>query len=65
MTSGYRRLSILVGLTALAMLAGCREHEQGRPLLYSKGTYQGKPDTDLSADTLEELRLRAQHQSYN
>lgn len=55
---------MVMGLVALAMLAGCREDEQDRPLSYSKGTYQGKPDTALPDETLGALRQRAQIQSY-
>ena len=65
MNPGYRRLAAVVGLVALAALAGCRESEQGRPLTYDKGVYQGKPDDGLTAGTLDALRQRAQHQSYN
>lgn len=65
MNPGHRRLAAIVGLVALATLAGCREEEQGRPLSYSKGVYQGQPDNGLSDDTLGALRQRAQRQSYN
>ncbi|GHD45782.1 hypothetical protein GCM10017083_14240 [Thalassobaculum fulvum] len=56
---------VVVGLLAVAALAGCREQEQGRPLTYEKGVYQGQPDDALADDTLETLRQRAQRQSYN
>lgn len=65
MNPGNARLAVVVGLVALAALAGCREQEQGRPLTYSKGTYQGQPDDGLRDDTLEALRQRAQRQSFN
>ncbi len=65
MNSGHRRLVVVVGLLAVAALAGCREQEQGRPLMYEKGVYQGQQDDALTDDTLETLRLRAQRQSYN
>jgi hypothetical protein len=58
------KIAMVMGLVALAMLAGCREDEQDRPLSYSKGTYQGKPDTALPDETLGALRQRAQIQSY-
>lgn len=65
MNSGHRRLVVVVGLLAVAALAGCREQEQDRPLTYEKGVYQGQPDDALADDTLETLRQRAQRQSYN
>lgn len=61
----YGRLAVVLGVVALAALAGCREHEQGRPLSYSKGEYGGKPDSGLNEQTLDALRQRAHHQSYN
>lgn len=56
---------MVAGLAALVALAGCREDEQERPLSYSKGTYQGAPDTGLPDATLEALRQRAAGQSFN
>ena len=65
MNPGYRRLVAVVGLVALAALAGCREDEQDRPLTYEKGVYKGKADDSLPDGTLDALRQRAQQQSYN
>lgn len=64
MKAKHGTLAIAAGLLALAALAGCRDQEQGRPLSYEKGTYQGKPDTALPSETLDALRQRAQNQSY-
>ena len=64
MKSGYGRLSVIVGLVALAALAGCRYEEQGRPLAHDKGTYQGRPDPGLTDDVREALRERARQQGY-
>jgi hypothetical protein len=64
MKAKHGKTAMVVGLVALATLAGCREHEQERPLSYAKGTYQGNPDTALSSDTLDALRQRARNQSY-
>jgi len=65
MNPGYRRLAVIVCVMALSALAGCREEEQGRPLNYSKGIYQGQPDEALRDETLDALRQRAQRQNYN
>ena len=51
-------------LTALAVLPGCREEEQGRPLAYKKGTYIGKADQKLTTDQEQELRSRARQQAF-
>lgn len=56
---------MVAGLAALAVLAGCREDEQNRPLSYAKGTYQGAPDPGLPDTTLEALRQRAGNQGFN
>lgn len=51
-------------LVAMAAVTGCREEEQHRPLTYKKGTYQGKPDTQLSDAQKQELRARARNQAF-
>ncbi len=48
----------LVVPTAL-LLSGCRESEQGRPLSYEPGVYQGPKDEKIGAEKREELRARA------
>ena len=53
--------AVLAGL----FLSGCREQEQGRTLLFKKGSYLGLPDQKLDADLVKSLRLRTQRQSYN
>jgi hypothetical protein len=61
MTNKIWAIGIAVLLAGLAV-AGCDESEQGRVLNYEKGTYLGKPDKQLSADQLDELRQRAKLQ---
>lgn len=51
-------LAAALGLAATS-IAGCRDEEQGRMLLYEKGTYKGQPDTPLSPQRIDELRQRA------
>lgn len=52
-----------MAVMALIALASCRPEEQGRPLHYEQGVYQGKPDTDtLTEDQLSHLRERALRQ---
>lgn len=61
-----RRACRLIGVLALSgallTVQGCREEEQGRPLLYDKGTYLGQPDPPLDDTQVEALRQRARHQ---
>lgn len=54
----WTRLAVALGIAA-AGIAGCREDEQGRMLLYEKGTYKGQPDTPLPPQRIDELRQRA------
>lgn len=54
---------LVLGVLVVAALAGCREEEQGRVLLYDKGHYLGKKDQPLSAETLSELRQRGLKQN--
>jgi hypothetical protein len=49
---------------ALAAVSGCREEEQGRILLYQKGTYLGQPDQDITDAQRQELRARARNQAF-
>ncbi|MBO6562179.1 MAG: hypothetical protein JJ959_16665 [Nisaea sp.] len=56
-----------LALAALVMvlLAGCRESEQDRVLLYKKGTYLGAKDQSLSEEALTEIRERGRLQSFD
>lgn len=51
-------------LSALFAVTGCREEEQGRPLVYKKGTYLGKPDQQITDAQEQELRARAKKQAF-
>jgi hypothetical protein len=51
-------------VTALAAVSGCREEEQGRILLYDKGTYLGQPDQEITDAQRQELRSRARNQAF-
>ncbi|MEE8516649.1 MAG: hypothetical protein V3T02_08430 [Alphaproteobacteria bacterium] len=44
-------------------LGACREDEQGRVLLFNKGVYLGKADTDITADVRRALGHRIQRQA--
>jgi hypothetical protein len=51
-------------VTAMAVVAGCREEEQGRPIIFEKGAYLGKPDQKLTDAQEQELRSRARNQAF-
>jgi hypothetical protein len=51
-------------VAAMAVVAGCREEEQGRPIIFEKGTYLGKPDQKLTDAQEQELRSRARNQAF-
>jgi len=55
---------VVIACLAAAMLAGCRDDEQGRVLAFDKGHYAGAPVTKPSAQALAALHDRAQMQRY-
>ncbi|HSR71627.1 MAG TPA: hypothetical protein VLL72_04540 [Kiloniellales bacterium] len=60
-----RSRSLLLLSTMVAaglLLAACDESEQGRVLMYDKGTYLGQPDNPLTEDEQEALRARTRMQ---
>lgn len=57
------KLLLVGGLILAGLVAACDETEQGRPLQYEKGVYQGAPDTSLTQEQLNELRQRSRLQS--
>lgn len=63
MSTAVRRSVLLILLaSALALIASCREDEQGRLLFEQKGVYQGEADQPLSQEQLDALRQRASNQ---
>jgi len=59
-----RRLLTLSLAAAMALgLAACKESEQNRVLFHEKGVYQGKADSPLADEKLNELRQRALNQA--
>ncbi len=55
--------AVLYSLLVVALaLPGCRESEQGRVLLFEKGSYLGKPDTAISEEARRALRQRSELQ---
>lgn len=58
-----RSLILIATMAIPVLVASCDESEQGRVLLYKKGTYLGKPDTPLTEQKVDELRQRAMRQA--
>jgi len=44
--------------------AGCRDDEQGRPMVKQKGVYEGSADEALTAERLLDLRSRTAGQKF-
>ena len=59
-----RVIAIGALLSAVVAVAGCRDEEQGRILVYKKGTYLGKPDQKLTEAQEQELRARTKNQAF-
>ena len=51
-------------LIAVINLSACRKEEQGRPLNYNKGVYQGNADASLTVGTVYQLRKRISGQAW-
>ena len=45
-------------------LHGCKKEEQGRPLSYNKGVYEGAPDSTLDESSVFMLKQRTSGQSW-
>lgn len=65
MIAFFKAAPVLAALAALLAVSGCREAEQGRPLAYEKGVYQGQADEEIDEETRRELRERTKHQSFD
>jgi len=55
---------MIVAVTLLAFVPGCREDEQNRPLHLEKGVYQGADDAPLAEDERRSLQERAGRQRF-
>lgn len=65
MKCGAKRALLVMVVVGLSMgAAGCREDEQGRPMVKQKGVYEGPADEKLGDDSLSDLRSRAAGQKF-
>ncbi|MAA99893.1 MAG: hypothetical protein CMN86_16630 [Stappia sp.] len=56
--------ALAISAIVLALVPGCREDEQNRPLHLEKGVYQGKADRPLTDEERRELRHRGLRQQF-
>lgn len=60
-----RRSGILLTVAlGAALLAGCNDEEQGRPIHLDKGVYKGAADTRLAPEQVDALKQRSAGQRF-
>ncbi|MGI9501374.1 MAG: hypothetical protein ACR2P3_15165 [Geminicoccaceae bacterium] len=65
MVNGGRRALLVAAMIGIgAGLAGCRDDEQGRPMVKQKGVYEGPADEAIGERGVEDLRSRASGQKF-
>jgi hypothetical protein len=65
MISGAKMALLVVAVVGLvASISGCREDEQGRPMVKQKGVYEGQADEALGEDMRSDLRARTNGQRF-
>ena len=55
-------MTAVLGLVLAFGLAGCKDSERDRILMYKKGTYLGSADQALNDDTLRQLQSRTRYE---
>lgn len=68
MAGALSRKRLLVTFAAIgvtALVAGCRDNEQDRPLAFDKGVYGGQADEEISEETRKQLQDRVRLQNFN
>lgn len=63
--SSKKLLVMLAAAGVAALVAGCRENEQNRPLAFDKGVYGGPADQEVSEETRKQLQDRVRLQNFN
>ena len=59
-----KKFIVLLILFLSLSLQACKKEEQGRPLSYNKGVYQGNADNSLSGSEVYQLKKRVSGQSW-
>jgi len=62
-TYSKKIIALLIIFLSLSLQA-CKKEEQGRPLSYNKGVYQGNADNTLSVSEVYNLKKRVSGQSW-
>ena len=62
-TASIKLIVLLILFLSLSLQA-CKKEEQGRPLSYNKGVYQGNADNALSSSEVYQLKKRVSGQSW-
>ena len=66
MVNSARRALLWVTVVGLSIgSAGCREDEQGRPMVKQKGVYEGPVDETLGEERLLDLKSRTAGQKFS
>jgi len=60
----FRSFTFSIILLSAIVLNGCKKEEQGRPLSYTKGVYQGNADNTLNDSEVYQLKKRISGQSW-
>jgi hypothetical protein len=58
MHSRHSLFALAAALAASLTVSACDDAEQGRILRYEQGVYLGKPDTPLTREAKENIRVR-------
>ena len=65
MRNGAKRALLAAAMIGLSLATiGCREDEQGRPMVKQKGVYEGPADEALGEERLLDLRSRTAGQKF-
>ena len=64
MKTDSKKLIVLLIFFLSLSLQACKKEEQGRPLSYNKGVYQGNADNSLSGSEVYQLKKRVSGQSW-
>tara|TARA_X000000368_G_scaffold267261_1_gene211697 strand:+ start:130 stop:327 length:198 start_codon:yes stop_codon:yes gene_type:complete len=64
MKTNSKKFIVLLILFLSLSLQACKKEEQGRPLSYNKGVYQGNADNSLSGSEVYQLKKRVSGQSW-
>jgi uncharacterized lipoprotein YehR (DUF1307 family) len=59
-----KNFTLYIILIVSFLFTSCKKEEQGRPLSYNKGVYQGNVDNSLNGIEIYQLKKRVSGQSW-